>query len=156
MKFEHLVQINDPLMPLLDPLTRTQVWRGLVRRAEDPVPFVLGLDACEILERGENFLRRALHFGSIVLIDSVRFEPETRVRYASDLAGPHAGSTLTVTIEEPGPYVMFVRFDYETLQTAADADDARYDGARRNAYREADIDTIRKIREYAANGALDG
>ena len=31
MRFEHLIQINDPLMPLLDTLTREQLWRGLVQ-----------------------------------------------------------------------------------------------------------------------------
>ena len=33
-------------------------------------------------------------------------------------------------------------------------DDARYDDARRNAYRESDIDTVRKIRQFAAAGQL--
>ncbi|MCE2971700.1 MAG: hypothetical protein LW847_16060, partial [Burkholderiales bacterium] len=28
MRFEHLIEINDPLMPLLTPLTRAQLWRG--------------------------------------------------------------------------------------------------------------------------------
>ena len=32
MRFEHLIQINDPLMPLLDTLSREQLWRGLVLR----------------------------------------------------------------------------------------------------------------------------
>ena len=35
MRYEHLVQINDPLMPLLDTLTRNQLWQGLVLRAEE-------------------------------------------------------------------------------------------------------------------------
>lgn len=155
MKFEHLVQINDPLMPLLDPLTRSQVWRGLVRRAEDPVPFILGLDDCRILARGPDWLRRELHFGQVVLVDEVHFEPEQRIVYRSADDGPHAGSSLVVTIEEPGPYVLFVRFAYETLQAVKAFDDARYDDARRNAYREADIDTVRKIRQFAAQGQLD-
>lgn len=154
MKFEHLVQINDPLMPLLDPLTRSQVWRGLVRRAEDPVPFVTGLEACHIVARGANWLRRELHFGRLVLVDEAHFEPEERITYRSDPDGPHAGSSLVVTIEEPGPYVLFVRFAYETLQVVREFDDARYDDARRNAYREADIDTVRRIRQFAAAGQL--
>ena len=33
MNYEHLVQINDPLNPLLDTLTREQLWAGLVLRA---------------------------------------------------------------------------------------------------------------------------
>ena len=155
MRFEHLVQINDPLMPLLDPLSREQLWRGLVRRAEDPVPFVLGLDECRILDRGENYLKRELRFGAVHFVDHVRLDPPDAVRYESDAGGLHAGSSLTVTIEEPGPDVLFVRFRYETLGTdSAPGDDPRYDEARRSAYRESDIDTIRKIREYAANGLL--
>jgi hypothetical protein len=42
MRFEHLVEINDPLMPLLTELTREQLWRGLVLRAEDPTQFIGG------------------------------------------------------------------------------------------------------------------
>ena len=34
MKFEHLIEINDPLNPLIDTLSLEQVWRGLVLRAE--------------------------------------------------------------------------------------------------------------------------
>lgn len=28
MKFEHLIEINDPLNPLIDTLSLEQVWRG--------------------------------------------------------------------------------------------------------------------------------
>ncbi|MHA0111691.1 AtaL-like protein, partial [Klebsiella pneumoniae] len=40
MKFNHLIQINDPLNPLIDSLTREQLWRGLVLRAESPRLFM--------------------------------------------------------------------------------------------------------------------
>ena len=40
MKFEHLVEINDPMNPLLDTLTREQLWHGLVLRAEQPKLFI--------------------------------------------------------------------------------------------------------------------
>jgi hypothetical protein len=43
MRFEHLVQINDPLQPLATEVSREQLRRGLVRRAERPAEFVLGL-----------------------------------------------------------------------------------------------------------------
>jgi Domain of unknown function (DUF1857) len=51
MKFEHLIEINDPLNPLIDTITREQLWRGLVIRAESPKLFVPHLDECEIGER---------------------------------------------------------------------------------------------------------
>ena len=34
LNFEHLVQVNDPLNPLAETLTREQLWQGLVLRAE--------------------------------------------------------------------------------------------------------------------------
>ena len=33
MKFEHLIEINDPLNPLIDALTVEQLWAGLVLSA---------------------------------------------------------------------------------------------------------------------------
>ena len=53
MRFEHLVQINDPLMPLLTEVSRAQLWRGLVLRAEDPAQFVVGLERATIDARRE-------------------------------------------------------------------------------------------------------
>jgi hypothetical protein len=83
MKFTHLVQINDPLDPLIEPLSREQLWRGLALRAENPLLFVLALDAFEIVGRGDNTLSRALHFGKLTLRDRVEFEPMNRVSYGS-------------------------------------------------------------------------
>lgn len=154
MRFEHLVQVNDPLMPLLDPLSRAQLWRGLAHRVEDPAAFMPGLDACTILERRPNYVKRELSFGRHRFVDHVHLEPERRIRYDSDLADPHAGSSLTVTIEEPQHGLLWVRFIYDTVPAEAGDADPRYDEARRSAYREADIDAIRRIREWAADGRL--
>ena len=49
MQFQHLVEINDPLNPLIDTLTRDQLWRGLVMRAESPKLFIPWLDECKLL-----------------------------------------------------------------------------------------------------------
>ena len=71
MKFEHLIEINDPLNPLIDSLTREQLWRGLVLHAESPKLFVPHLDECDIVEREP---------GSGDLERSIRVEPlEARV-----------------------------------------------------------------------------
>jgi hypothetical protein len=154
--FEHLLQVNDPLNPLLDPLSRSQVWSGLVRHAERPVGLIPGLDRCVIVARGKHWIRRELHFGRVTLGDEVRFEPEQRIRYVSDAAGTHAGSSLVVTIEEPGPEVLFVRFRYTTLsRDPVLAGDPDVDAFRRSAYQAADIDTIRRVRQFALEGYPD-
>src|SRR5512137_452669 len=76
MRYEHLVQINDPLMPLLDTLTRNQLWQGLVLRAEEPTQFVLGLENATIhshdIRDGVHELTRTLDFGSFQVEDRVR------------------------------------------------------------------------------------
>ena len=119
MKFVHLIEINATDNPLIDPLSRDQLWRGLVLRAERPTLFVLALDHV----------------------------PQQNEIPASD---------LTMTIEEPATGALFVRFEYDDHQAASDDAEAEfYNGFRRDAYKESDIDTVRKIRELAMEGQLD-
>src|SRR5215217_203430 len=67
MKFEHLIEINDPLNPLIDTLTHEQVWRGLVLRAESPKLFVPHLDEVRIGERTDTGFRRTQRYGDLVI-----------------------------------------------------------------------------------------
>ena len=82
MRFEHLVQINDPLMPLLTELTRDQLWRGLVLRAEAPTRFIAGLESATIDARrelsGVTELERTLDYGSFRVRYRVRLFPGQR------------------------------------------------------------------------------
>jgi hypothetical protein len=155
MKFRHLIQINDPLDPLIDPLTREQLWGGLVLRAENPLLFVLALDGFEITGRGENALARELHFGRLTLRDRVEFEPMNKVRYEIEAADDTPAATLVMTIEEPEANQLFVRFDYETMQgDAAAALDEFYSSFAKQAYVRADIDTVSTIRRLALEQVL--
>ena len=155
MKFSHLIQINDPLNPLIDPLSREQLWRGLVYRAENPLPFVLGLDDCRIVVRTEHTLRRELHFGSLTVRDRVTLDPMNQVRYETEAGGGLPASSLVMTIEEPGADELVVRFDYETLRRAGDAPGEQfYNAFLKKAYVEADIDTIRTIRRLVVENLL--
>jgi hypothetical protein len=156
MKFEHLIEINDPLNPLIDPLTREQVWRALVLHAESPRLFVPHLDECTISERTGDGFHRCRRFGELRIDDRVSLTPLTEVRYDVHAQGEISASSLTVTIEAPSEHSLFVRFRYDDGQDAAtDAANAMYDEFKKSAYQEADIDTIRILREMAANGRLD-
>jgi hypothetical protein len=141
---------------LIDPLSREQLWRGLVLRAERPTLFVLALDACEITERSENGISRTLQFGKLIIHDEVQFAPQQQVRYHVPQQNEIPASDLTMTIEEPAAGALFVRFEYDDHQHAADDAEAEfYNNFRRDAYKESDIDTVRKIRELAMEGQLD-
>ena len=156
MKFTHLIEINMPGNPLMAPLTRAQLWRGLVLRAERPTLFLLGLDSCEITERAPGGLSRTLHFGQLVVRDQVRFSPENHVHYHVPQQDAIPMSDLTMTIEEPQAGALFVRFEYDDHNPAQETnEESFYNDFRREAYKEADIDTIRMIRQLAQEGQLE-
>jgi hypothetical protein len=156
MKFEHLIEINDPLNPLMDTITRDQLWRGLVLRADSPKLFVPHLDECTIDERDAGSFRRKLRYGTLEVVDRVTLTPLQEVRYDVAPQGEIKASSLVMSIEAPSEHTLYVRFRYDDGQdAAADAANAMYDEFRKSAYQEADIDTIRILRELAADGRLD-
>lgn len=151
MQFTHLIEINDPLHPPVEPLTREQLWRGLVMRAEAPHLFIPYLDQCTIVERSADQLTRELHYGAVVIRDTVTLTHEQQVHYHVPTQPNLAASNLEMRIEEPQPGLLYVRFVYQdedrdTAATDSASAQAMYDGFRRSAYEEADIDTIRVIR----------
>ena len=157
MKFTHLIEINDPLNPLIDPLTSEQLWRGLVMRAEQPMLFVEHLDDCQLLEKSMESVTRELRYGKVVIRDIVSYLPQLQVRYQVPPQRDLVGSSLTMTIEQPQPEALFVRFSYAdegAAEASADSDEEMYDEFRRSAYLQSDIDTIRVIRELAEAGKL--
>ena len=159
MNFEHLIQINDPLNPLVEAMTREQLWEGLVLRAEQPQLFVLGLDTCTVLSRTGNTLERELHYGQATVRDRVTLLANQSVRYDILATESHVGGSLTMTIEQPDDLQLFLRFEYSTTLPVSDDEDARRtQEIVKSAYRESDIDTVRLIRQYVqgdkATGAL--
>lgn len=154
MRFEHLVQVNDLTDPAQPRLSREEVWFGLLCRAEDPRPFLPGLERCVIRERGENTLVRELHFGGAVVEDRVSYHALQWMRFESAPTAEHAGGSLTIGIEEPQPGEIFLRFQYVTTLPETAHEDAQVAQIVRSAYHESDLDTVRVIRMIAAAGRL--
>lgn len=152
--FEHLVQVNDRRDPRLQPLSRAQLWRGLVQRAERPRYFMPWLNGVEIVKRADGSWERELDFGVFRVRDRVQFEEEESVRY--DVIGGDAGThaNLLMRIEEPAPGELFVRFVYE-IQSADHDEHSPLAGFVKDAYRQADEDTVAGIRMLAASTLLD-
>lgn len=155
MKFEHLVIVNEPTDPLIADLSREELWFGLLCRAENPRPFLPGLDSCTIVERGENTLIRDLRFGKLLIRDRVELRPMDCVRFESERTSEHAGGCLTITIEEPEPNALVLRFVYQTTLADGGLDaDGAYAQFVKSAYHESDIDTVRVIRMIADSSRL--
>lgn len=156
MQFHHLIELNDPLLALPTPISRVQLWYGLVLRAESPQLFLPHLDQCILGRREEFSVQRELRFGDLTVFDTVHFSPLTSVVYLVPSQGEIPSSRLTMTIEEPVAEQLFIRFDYDDGKSAEqDEADAFYDEFRRSAYLAADLDTVRLIREFAADGRFD-
>lgn len=155
MRFEHLIEINDFMNPLITPLTLAQLWQGLVLRAESPQLFQPQIDQVNLLERGENWLERELHFGQLVVRDRILFEPMVRIEYQTAANDQHDGGSLIMQIEMPEPEQLFVRFTYTTsLSETATSNGVNLASYVRNAYQQNDMDTISIIREMAEQGSL--
>ncbi len=156
MKFEHLVEVNNPGFGFIPPLSIEQLWQGLILRAKSPKLFIAQLDECHVLETSGNSVSRILHYGDLVVRDTVTFTPLQHVRYAVPQQGELSASSLRMTIEAPEVDTLFVRFVYEDEQLKVDQiADGMSDEFRKSAYHEADIDTIRIIRELALEGRFD-
>ncbi|WP_277186405.1 SRPBCC family protein [Caballeronia sp. BR00000012568055] len=159
MNFEHLIQINDPTNPLVDSLTRDQLWEGLVLRAEQPQLFVIGLDSCTILSRDGDVMERELHYGQAVVRDRVTLTPGDRVRYDILPTADYVGGSLTMAIEQPDALQLFLRFTYSTTlpdNPNPTQDELQTSEIVKSAYRESDIDTVRLIRQYAHGRKNEG
>lgn len=151
MNFEHLVEINDLNNPLIEPLSRNQLWQGLVLRAENPELSVMGLDACTMLARSEGYLRRELRFGKLRVHDEVYLDYQQEIRYEVMASEHFPASSLRMRIEEPYAGTLFLRFTYASNQGQEDEMVREHV---KQAYIEADNDTVAVIRKLASLGKL--
>ena len=156
MKFEHLIEINDLNNPLVPRMTREQLWNGLVLRAEFPKLFISYLDSCVITSRDLDSLTRTLQFGDLKVHDHVQFNFLNYVDYQVPKQGEIPKSCMRMTIEEPVISGLFIRFSYDDgHEDGEDEDSAMYNNFRKSAYVEADIDTVKILREMHDIGRLN-
>lgn len=152
MKFEHVIEVNR--YPDNDGATldREALWQGLLSRAEDACPFVEGLDLCKIVGRTEDRLQRELHFGQTVVKDSVTLDSYQSVCFESTATDDQTGGMLTISIEEPEPGKLFLRFSYITSFDETRDENSPYTDFICSAYYQSDMDTVRIIRMMASSG----
>jgi hypothetical protein len=153
MQFEHLIAITDPGNPLVVPLTREQIWNGLLQRVENPLLFLPGLESCAILERTSEALLRELDFGPATIRDRVTMAEAQWVCFDIVPSPSSAGGSLTINIEEPQPGFLFLRFAYRTaLASTPDSEERAYLEYVKSAYHQSDVDCVRIIRTLATEG----
>lgn len=152
--FEHLVQINDASNPLIEPISRLQLWQGLVLRAEQPKVFMPWLDRFELMPQEDGTLERLLHFGEFIVHDRISFQSTQSVIFEILNGADGLESKMVMSIEEPTADALFVRFTYRVL-SENHHDESPLKGAITEAYRHADQDTVFRIRQLVDSGVLE-
>jgi hypothetical protein len=157
MRYEHLLQVTDPGNPLIPPMSRAELWRGLLVRVHEPQRFPLGPDRSEARAgRHEAERSRTVHFGALRFDDMVHLEHEQRLTFTPQ---PHEGAApvnLSIAIEEPTPGALFLRFVYEVVVApgGASAEERALQRYREQAWLELDRDMLSTLREWQRQGVL--
>ena len=157
MRFEHVIEINSAqaaVQAMMTRFSRDQLWRGLMLRVRAPERFPNGPAAVECTDVAEGQVRRVLHFGPHTLQDEVRIEPLQRLVFTPEAHGELAPIRLTISVEEPVPGQLVLRFVYEALAELS-AEEAYYSGYRHNAWLHNDRDMVGQLREWLDTGELE-
>ena len=91
------IKVNDN--PGESPLDRSQVWRGLVMKAENPLPFVPVISSCEVIDRRDNGLVREIVDKGDTIRETVTFYPERMVKFERT-SGRVLGTILNEIVED--------------------------------------------------------
>lgn len=136
-------------------LTRSQIWQGLVLKAENPVPFVDAMTACTVVERGDGWLLRDFTLRGEDMQERVTFEPEERVTFVRT-RGSVMGSILNEILETDDGLALRFTFSLEADGIApGSAKEAAFAERMAQGYFSAVGSTLAEIRRRVAAGTLD-
>lgn len=154
MRFEHIIEINNPQSPVVEPFAREALWRGLMLRVLEPQRFPLGPDRCESTPGAvPNQVRRTLHFGALQMSDTVSWRSNEAVRFEPNTQPDTTPINLDISIETPAPDVLLLRFVYESAGPLT-AEESFYNDYRQSAWLENDRDMVRSLRQWLTEGGL--
>lgn len=153
ISLERSIPVNPP--GTSSPVTRAEVWHGLVLKADNALPFVPSMTYCQVLEREtDSQFTREIEFKGDRLKERVKLETERGVTFER-IAGPVLG-TIHNTIDENKNGELFLRFAFQlTLEGVADGSPAEkeYLSKMESAYLgavDATLNAIRKLHDENA------
>ncbi len=147
------IKVNDDPRQL--PLPRSLVWRGLVMKAENPLPFVPVISSCKVLERrGDGIVREIVDKGDTIT-EVVTFDPERMVKFERT-SGRVLGTILNEIIED-GDGDLALKFTF-TLSidgiAAGSAEEKDFTSQMEDGYLMAVRATLKAMRQLAKDHAL--
>jgi hypothetical protein len=147
------IKVNsDPKQPKL---TRELVWRGLVMKAENPLPFVPVISSCEVLERRSDSIVREIVDKGDTITEVVTFYPERMVKFERT-SGRVLGTILNEIIEDSdGDLALKFTFTLSIDGIAAgSAEEKDFASQMEDGYLIAVRATLKAMRQLAKDRAL--
>ena len=148
----HTMRVNDRKPHL----TKTQIWRGLVLKAENPVPFLDAMSACTVIERGDDWLIRDFTLRGEKMQENVTFEHEERVTFVrtkSSAMGTVINEIIELDSGEMGLGFTF-SLDIDGLEDGS-AEEAEFANRMSKSYFQGIESTLAEIRRRLVAGELD-
>jgi Domain of unknown function (DUF1857) len=147
------IKVNNDPKEL--PLTRSLVWRGLVMKAENPLPFVPVITRCKVIERRKDGLVREIVDKGDVITESVTFEPERMVKFERT-SGRVPGTILNEIVEdEDGDLALRFTFTLSIENVAeGSAEENDFASSMEEGYLMAVRATLNAMRKLASENTL--
>jgi Domain of unknown function (DUF1857) len=143
----HQLPVNEPGEPRLD---RAAVWDGLVRKANNALPFVPSMTYCEVTSRlSDTVFDRDIDFRGARFTERITLEQPHRVVFTR-IAGPVLG-TIANEIEEAGGE-LFLRFSFALVVSGVEggsAQEQEYADSMTGDYLKAVAATLGAMRQIA-------
>jgi hypothetical protein len=149
-EFSHRVEVNPDAAAI--PLSREQLWRGLEMKAENAVPFVPGMESCEVLERTGNSLLRTANYRGTEIRERVTFDPPNEILF--ERVGEEGWVRNTIRELDGGLWLEFTfALAFEGAQPHSEEERRRGDEVKADYFAAVEA-TIRTVREMVASGAI--
>ena len=146
------IEVNPPGEPV--PLTRAQLWRGLVMKAEDAVQFVPLITRCDLIERTDDGFIREVELRGAIMRERISFTPEIEVRFVR-LDTPYGG-WITNCIHD-SPHGLLLSFSFSmSFPGIPDGSPAEREAgdAVRESYLGAIVTTLATTRRLVSQGVI--
>jgi hypothetical protein len=149
----HALPVNQPGEPLI---TRDALWDGLVRKAENALPFVPSMTDCTVTARhSDTVFDRDIVFAGRSFSERITLERPHRVVFTR-LAGPVLG-TIANEIEGDTPDELTLRFSFALTvagEPGGSAGEKAHADQMTDSYRAAVAATLGAVRKIAAGATV--
>jgi hypothetical protein len=135
-------------------ISREQMWKGLVMKAEYAVPFVPAMKDCRIVQQFEDGFLREVHLRGVVMRERIIFTPDVEV-YFERVDPPNGGWITNVISESDRGLLLTFTFALTFPGVAEGTDEERHRGdAVKESYVAAIAATLAETRRRVREGTI--